>query len=173
MEDEGGDGMTGSDDRCPLVPTVGRYADLPTDDITDRVVLDAHNGVPTVVVFEVRGRAVLGWMPYGHAQAVSLWTYVPLTDAEAEEVIERPPSRLDVFLAKRPGRAVSLALTDDGVIEFVHEDTIPQVSYDNPASSLAASALDAAERVNIDNLPESAARGVSHVRAEGRELVHA
>lgn len=75
----------------------------------ERLVLNRHDGVPTLFIEEVQGEPVLHWMVAGYVEPYDLWVIVPLTWSEAEEIIQERPD-LDLYLAKRSGQPATVRL---------------------------------------------------------------
>lgn len=93
-----------------------RVGDRPWLDIDgDGVELSMFNGRPSAGLVSTDFGAVLFWQFFGHGTEFGLWLYLPLSDDEAEYIVERPDEPLleglhDVL----DGRQGVLALSENG-----------------------------------------------------------
>lgn len=78
--------------------------------MTDQLILDRHDGRPTLVVYVLDGEPHLQWLLLGYTESIDLWLDMKLTWIEADELIEQVPAMLDDYVATKPGRSIDLSL---------------------------------------------------------------
>jgi hypothetical protein len=107
------------------LPELGNLAWAPVPAIERVEVLDRFNGVPTLGIFNADGERTLFWRALGYVPTeISIWLYVPMTDAAERHVTACDPS--DVLtgpLFQSPvSRYVAVGVTDsDYRITFERE----------------------------------------------------
>ncbi len=110
-------------------PTPGYYAHVASSARSDSVVLDEHNGVPSLLILEIDDAPVLAWMIHGHGETAQIWIYLPLLPEEAGELVEHPDVLLARWVTERKGREAYLGMAgDDGVLVLVAPWRVPNVS---------------------------------------------
>jgi hypothetical protein len=157
------------------VPAPGLYAHLASTGLTDRVVLDYHNGRPSLLVLEIDETPVLAWMMLGHGSTAEVWLYLPLAGDEAETLVDEPPVALAEWLSHRVGRVAFVGLAEDGVLIFTAGWRVP----DLPAKQLPARAVEAAVEEMLqasrsaEALPLEARQALGNSQPRFRELADA
>lgn len=161
--------------RATHAPAPGRYAHLASTGLTDHVVLDSHNGRPTLLILEIDATPVLAWMVLGHGDDAELWIYLPLTDDEAAGLTEHPPMRLTEWLAHRVGRDAFLGLAEEGVLAFTTGWQVPDVPAQRLPASAANAAVDDLLRTvqTAEALSAESRRALDNSRPRFRELADA
>lgn len=76
----------------------------------ERVVLDKWNGRPTLAVDLYEQGIVLRWLLLGQVEPFDVWLTLPITSAEAEELIQHTPKGLVDWISHRKGRPVLVRL---------------------------------------------------------------
>ncbi|HEX5403527.1 MAG TPA: hypothetical protein VFX16_14635 [Pseudonocardiaceae bacterium] len=83
----------------------------------DDVELNRFNGRPSAGLIATEFGALLFWQFSGHGSGIGMWLYVPITDAEAEHIIDHPDEPLLEGLSDLlKGRQGILALSREGRI---------------------------------------------------------
>ncbi len=79
------------------------------------VQLDTFNGRPSAGLVSTDFGALLFWQFFGHGTHFGLWLYLPLSDEEAEYIVEHPHElMLDGLRQALVGRQGLLALSENG-----------------------------------------------------------
>lgn len=77
------------------LPMTGNLAWAPAPGIENVDVFDRFNGVPTLGLFSVGGKRNLFWRALGYVpRRVSIWIYLPLTEADERHLSSTDPSDL-------------------------------------------------------------------------------
>jgi hypothetical protein len=97
-------------------PALGEQPWLPLN--ADDVLLNTFNGRPTAGLVATEFGALLFWQFSGHGTGVGMWLYLPLSDDEAEYIVDHPAEPMLAGLTDRiVGRQGILALSWDGQIQ--------------------------------------------------------
>ena len=76
------------------------------DDAADGVVLDQHNGRPSMWISTTADEPpVLHWLVLGYLEDRDVWLDAPLTWDEAVRYVDTPPASLGAFLGTSAGRS--------------------------------------------------------------------
>lgn len=156
-------------------PAPGHYAHLASTGLTDRVVLDYHNGHPSVLILEIDETPVLAWLLLGHGGLAELWIYVPLTSEEAESLTDDPPVLLVDWLARRVGRDVFLGLAEDGILVFTTSWRVPDASPSRlPADAINFAVGELLQAIqSAEALSKDTRRSLSDSKPKFRKLADA
>lgn len=83
----------------------------------DDVELNRFNGRSSAGLVSTEFGALLFWQFSGHGSGIGMWVYVPVTDAEAEYIVDHPLEPMLEGLSDRLiGRQAVLALSREGRI---------------------------------------------------------
>ena len=78
----------------------------------ERVVLDYHNGRPSVLLSESADGPILHWLIFGYTESFDLWLHLRVPPGVAAEIVNRPPVLLDGVLPLAEGRWARFGLYD-------------------------------------------------------------
>ncbi|WP_162186944.1 hypothetical protein [Amycolatopsis vancoresmycina] len=107
----------------------------------DGVELSSFNGRPSAGLVATDFGALLFWQFFGHGSDIGLWLYLPLTDEEAEYVVDHPEEPLlEGIHEQLEGRQGVLALSNAG---WVQARGPFNVAPQKPGSSLVTQMLEA------------------------------
>ncbi|HEX7304198.1 hypothetical protein [Lentzea sp.] len=83
------------------------------------VELNVYNGRSSTGLVATEFGALLFWQFFGHGTDFGLWLYLPVSDQEAEYIVDHPEEMmLDGLRERLPGRQCILALSSDGVVSM-------------------------------------------------------
>ena len=104
--------MSGRNDQPPKLGDTPWFVAGPDD-----VELNSFNGRPSAGLVATESGALLFWQLFGHGTDIGLWLYLPLTDAEAEHLVDHPDEpMLDGLRGELVGRQGVLALSGHGQV---------------------------------------------------------
>lgn len=140
------------------------------------VELNTYNGRPSEGLVATDFGAVLFWQFFGHGTDIGLWLYLPVSDDEAEYIVDHLDELvLDGLRDRLPGRQCLLALSSDGEVSArgpytmeaskSHGDLIRQML------EALSEGLSGARYIPRSQRPIEISPGSEEATAEARELV--
>ena len=140
----------------------------------DDVELNSFNGRPSTGLVATDSGALLFWQLFGHGTDIGLWLYLPLTDGEAEYLVDHPDEpMLDGLRKQLVGRRGVLALSSHGQVRARGPYNI--AAADDHATFIRQILKALAQGLSSPSLHHRAieiAPGSAEATAEARELVH-
>ena len=108
-------------------PMVGNLAWAPLPAFEEVEALDRFNGVPTLGVFGRPGARVLFWRALGYVQELSIWLYVPLSDADEQRLAFADSSDLltGLVFESDAARTVTVGVAQDNRLVWEYSWILP------------------------------------------------
>jgi hypothetical protein len=78
--------------------------------MTDRVVIDYHDGRPSAWMSILDGQPDLHWLILGYVEDFDVWLSVRLTWEQADAFLEDPPENYDSYLSQLRGQFANVLL---------------------------------------------------------------
>lgn len=107
----------------------------------ETVALDWANGRPSLAVTDDHGDLRLRWMIIGHVEAFEVWLVVPVSEGEANQIIENPPINVEDWVVGLSSRQVDVDLLVNDRLGLAEKIRL------TPARGVFEQVLDSAQRL--------------------------